>query len=69
MKKISEEELDNLMFVLEMVPDPRQRRGIRYKLSDLLLMLVYAALCGHSEGSEIAFYVELNEEYFRDLIG
>jgi predicted transposase YbfD/YdcC len=69
MKKISEEELDNLMLVLEMVPDPRQRRGIRYKLSDLLLMLVYAALCGHSEGSEIAFYVELNEEYFRDLIG
>ena len=45
MKKISEEELSDLIVVLEMVPDPRKRRGIRYKLSDLLLMLVYAALC------------------------
>jgi len=69
MKKISEEELSDLIVVLEMVPDPRKRRGIRYKLSDLLLMLVYAALCGHSEGSEIAFYIELNQEYFKELIG
>ena len=69
MKRISEEELNDLILVLENVPDPRHRRGIRYKLSDLLLMLVYAALCGHSEGSEIAFYVELNEEYFHNLIG
>ena len=45
------------------------KRGIRYKLSDLLLMLVYAALCGHSEGSEIAFYIELNYDYFKELIG
>lgn len=69
MKRISEEELNDLILVLENVPDPRHRRGIRYKFSDLLLMLVYAALCGHSEGSEIAFYVELNEEYFHNLIG
>ncbi len=69
MRRISEEELNDLIVVLENVPDPRHSRGIRYKFSDLLLMLVYAALCGHSEGSEIAFYVELNEEYFRNLIG
>lgn len=64
-----EKETDDLMAILEMVPDPRHKRGIRYKLSDLLLMLVYAALCGHSEGSEIAYYVELRFEYFKELIG
>ena len=68
MKKISEKEYNDLMVVLEMVPDPRHKRGIRYKLSDLLLMLIYAALCGHSEGSEVAFYVELNQDYFKELI-
>ena len=69
MKAISVEEKDDLIAILELVPDPRCKRGIRYKLSDLLLMLVYAALCGHSEGADVAFYVELNFEYFRELIG
>jgi predicted transposase YbfD/YdcC len=69
MNRTYEKETDDLMAILEMVPDPRHKRGIRYKLSDLLLMLVYAALCGHSEGSEIAYYVELRIEYFKELIG
>ena len=69
MNEMYEKETDDLMAILEMVPDPRHKRGIRYKLSDLLLMLVYAALCGHSEGSEIAYYVELRFRYFEELIG
>lgn len=69
MKKISEKEKDDLIAILEMVPDPRKRRGIRYRLCDILLIMVYAGLCGHSEGAEIEFYTELNYEYFQELIG
>lgn len=69
MNRMYVEEAGDLIAILEMVPDPRHKRGIRYKLSDLLLMLVYAALSGHSEGSEVAYYVELRFDYFRELIG
>lgn len=69
MNGIYADETGELIAILQMVPDPRHKRGIRYKLSDLLLMLVYAALSGHSEGSEVEYYVELRFEYFRELIG
>ena len=69
MKEIYVKETNDLIAILEMVPDPRHKRGIRYKLSDLLLMLVYAALCGHSEGSDVEYFVELRFEYFKELIG
>jgi len=53
---------------LNEIEDPRKKRGVRYPLKDLLLMAVYAILAGHSEATEIEFYVELNFQYFKDLI-
>ena len=58
----------DLMEVLEEVPDPRSARGVRYRFSHLLLMCVYAVLAGHSASVEIAYYAELNFEYFRELL-
>lgn len=66
---MSENESKELIFFLEQVPDPRCRRGIRYRFADLLLMCIYAVLAGHSEATEIEYYVELNFEYFRELLG
>lgn len=57
-----------LMEILEEVPDPRCARGVRYPFAHLLLMCVYAVLAGHSAAMEIAYYVELNFEYFRELL-
>ena len=56
-----------LIGILEQVEDPRHRRGIRYRFADLLFICVYAVLAGHSEASEIAFYAELNLEYFKEM--
>jgi len=53
---------------LNEIEDPRKKRGVRYPFKDLLLMAVYAILAGHSEATEIEFYVELNFQYFKDLI-
>lgn len=62
------EESRELMEILEDVPDPRCTRGVRYRFSHLLLMCVYAVLAGHSAAMEIAYYVELNFDYFRELL-
>ena len=58
-----------LLFILKQVEDPRHKRGVRYSFSDLLLMCIYAVLAGRSEASEIAFYTELNLDYFKALLG
>ena len=60
------DEEKELIFLLEQIEDPRHARGIRYRFADLLLICIYAVLAGHSEGSDIAFYAELNFEYFKE---
>lgn len=42
--------------------------GVRYRFSHLLVMCIYAVLAGHSVAVEIAYYVELNFDYFRELL-
>lgn len=59
------DECRDLMEILEAVPDPRCARGVRYQFFPMLLMCIYAVLAGHSEAMEIAYYAELNFEYFR----
>lgn len=63
------DEAKDILMILEAVPDPRHSRGVRYRFSHLLLMSIYAVLAGHSEATEIAYYAELNQEYFRELLG
>ncbi len=62
------DESRELMEILEDVPDPRCARGVRYPFSHLLVMCIYAVLAGHSAAMEIAYYVELNFDYFRELL-
>lgn len=58
----------DLVEILKEIPDPRNARGVRYRFSHLLLMCIYAVLAGHSVAVEIAYYVELNFDYFRELL-
>lgn len=62
------DETRELIEILEEVPDPRCTRGVRYRFSHLLLMCIYAVLAGHSAAVEIAYYAELNLDYFRELL-
>lgn len=62
------DEIKGLMEILEKVPDPRCARGVRYPFSHLLLISIYAVLAGHSSAIEIAYYAELNYDYFKALI-
>lgn len=58
-----------LLEILKDIADPREKRGVRYRYADLLLICIYALLAGYSEGTEIEFYANLNREYFKELLG
>ena len=66
MKKIYDEEI---VISLSNITDPRNDKGKRYKLEDIVLIIVYAFLSGHCESTEIEYYTELHFEYFHELIG
>ena len=65
---LSKNASDNLLILLEGMEDPRKKKGVRYKYADLLLMCIYAVLCGHSTAVDIAAYTEDYLEYFKELL-
>ena len=59
----------NLFERFEVLEDPRDIRGKRYKLIDILIMTIYAILCGQEDYVNIAYFMKLKEEYFINLLG
>lgn len=59
----------NLFERFEVLEDPRDIRGKKYKLIDILIMTIYAILCGQEDYVNIAYFMKLKEEYFKDLLG
>ena len=58
----------NLFERFEVLEDPRDTRGKRYKLIDILIMTIYGLLFGLKDFVNIADYMKLNEEYFTNLL-
>ena len=59
----------NLFERFEVLEDPRDIRGKRYKLIDIIIMTIYGILNKHEDFSNIAYFLELNESYFVSLLG
>lgn len=59
----------NLFERFEVLEDPRDIRGKKYRLIDILIMTIYGLLFGLKDFVNIADYMKLNEEYFTDLLG
>lgn len=53
----------------EVLEDPRDIRGKKYKLIDILVMTIYGLLCGLKDYANIADFMKLKEEYFIKLLG
>lgn len=53
----------------KVLEDPRDIRGKKYKLIDILIMTIYAILCGQTDYVNIAYFMKLKEEYFNELLG
>ncbi len=52
----------------EVLEDPRDIRGKRYELIDILIMTIYGILCGLKDFTNIADFLKLKEEYFKNLL-
>ncbi len=57
--------LFNKFKVLE---DPRDIRGKRHELIDILVMTIYAILCGQTDYTNIAYFMKIKEDYFTKLL-
>lgn len=58
----------NLFERFEVLEDPRDVRGKKYKLIDISIMTIYGLLFELKDFVNIADYMKLNEEYFTDLL-
>lgn len=59
----------NLFEKFEVLEDPRDIRGKKYKLIDILVMTIYGLLFGLKDFVNIADFMKLKEEYFKQLLG
>jgi len=60
--------METLFEKFEVLEDPRDIRGKRYKLIDILIMTIYGILCGFTDFVNIADFLELKKEYFTELL-
>ena len=51
----------NLFERFEVLEDPRDVRGKKYKLIDILIMTIYGLLCGLTDYTNIADFMKLKE--------
>ena len=58
----------NLFERFEVLEDPRDIRGKKYKLIDILIMTIYGLLCGLTDYTNIADFMKLKEDYFTRLL-
>ena len=58
----------NLFEMFEVLEDPRDIRGKKYKLIDILIMTIYGLLCGLKDYVNIADFMKLKEDYFTKLL-
>lgn len=59
----------NLYEKFEVLEDPRNIRGKKYKLINILIMTIYCLLFGLKDFVNIADFMKLKEEYFKQLLG
>lgn len=52
----------------EVLEDPRDIRGKRHELINILIMTVYGVLCGFTDFVNMADFLELKQEYFEKLL-
>ena len=46
--------------------DSRDNRGLRHTLVDIVVMSIYAVLCGYTDAENMAFFMKLQEPYLKN---
>ena len=63
------ESLSTLAAALDAIEDPRDERGKRHRLIDILILTVFGLLWGHTDFTNMASELRYHEEYFTKLLG
>ena len=50
------------------IADPRDNRGKRYQIMDLLIMVIYGILNGYEDFENMAYWLRLKQPYFQGLL-
>ena len=58
----------NLFKRFEILENTRNIRGKKYKMIDIIIMIIYRLLCGLTDFIIIADFMKLKEEYFTKLL-
>jgi len=61
-------ETDSLYDYFRKVKDTRKKRGIRYKLATLLLLIVLAKICGEDKPYGIADWVQCRKDMLLEAL-
>lgn len=48
--------------------DTRDNRGLRHELGNIIVMSIYAVLCGYTDAENMAFFMKLQEPYFQHML-
>jgi len=59
----------NLFARFEVLEDPRDERGKKYRLIDIMIMTIYGILSKHEDFNNIAYLWDINSDYFVSLLG
>lgn len=52
----------------EILEDPRDIRGKRHELVNIMIMTLYGILCGYTDFTNLADFLKVYEEYFKKLL-
>ena len=52
----------------KVLEDPRDMRGKKHELINILVMTIYAILCGQTDYTNIAYFMKIKEDYFTELL-
>lgn len=49
----------------EILEDPRDIRGKKHELINILILTIYGILCSYTDFTNMTDFLKLNEEYFK----
>ncbi len=52
----------------EILEDPRDIRGKKHELTNILIMTIYGILCGYTDFTNLADFLKVHENYFTSLL-
>ena len=52
----------------EVLEDPRDIRGKKHELINIIIMTIYGILCGYNDFTNLADFLKVHEDYFNELL-